>query len=206
MQDTPKKLAILQAGQTLLLHHGIRKVRIEEICQDARVSKRTFYKYFHDKDELAIAVLGKLFEENQARLKAIFHLDCSIEEKAQRIMALKSELASKTSATFYREAMDNSTAPGAYALQEQRKWDQWIRQFYAEAQARGEIRGDIDTDVLIGILVRCRDLVKDPGLLGLVPDFMHLVETIMKIIFYGVVPRPADNQRGIAGKAWREKA
>jgi AcrR family transcriptional regulator len=190
-----KRDSVLRAGRSLLLRHGIRKVRVEEVCADACVSKRTFYKYFRDKDDLAIAVLAGLFEEGRARLEAVLELDCAVEEKVRRIMEAKSALASETSATFYRDALDDSTAPGRYALQEQHKWDQRVRRFYADAQAQGQIRDDIDLDVLMALLVRCRDLVKDADLQRLVPDFTRLVETVMTLFFYGMLPRPASDKR-----------
>jgi AcrR family transcriptional regulator len=193
--DVPKKDEILRAGRSLLLRHGIRKVRVEEICSDAGVSKRTFYKYFHNKDDLAIAVLGDLFSQSRARLEAVLDLDSTLEEKVQQIMEVKSRLASETSATFYRDVLDESTEPGRYALQEQRKWDQRVRIFYIDAQRHGQIRGDIDIDVLMALFARSRELVADPELLRLVPDFGRLVETAMTVFFYGVVPRPVTGRR-----------
>ncbi len=206
MADTPKKDAILRAGTALFLRHGIRKVRVEEVCADAQVSKRTFYKYFRDKDDLAIAALGNLFEESRARVEAVLARDCPIEEKALQIMAVKSQLASETSATFYREVLDGTTAPGRFALQKQRKWDQRIRRFYVDAQARGQIRGDIDIDVLMALLVRTRDFVREPDLMRLVPDFTRLVESVMTIFFYGIVPRTATDKRRAPRKAGRKKS
>jgi AcrR family transcriptional regulator len=148
---TPKKDAVLRAGRSLLLRHGIRKVRVEEVCADAGVSKRTFYKYFRDKDDLSVAVLAGLFDEGRTRLEAVLELDCAVEEKVRKIVEAKSKLASETSATFYRDALDDSTEPGRYAMQEQRKWDRRVRRFYAEAQAKGQIRDDIDIDVLMAL-------------------------------------------------------
>jgi AcrR family transcriptional regulator len=206
MAATPKKDAILKAGRPLFLRHGIRKVRVEEVCADARVSKRTFYKYFLDKDGLAVAVLGELFEEGRTRVEAVLALDCPIEAKVRQIIAAKSQLASETSATFYREVLDGSTEPGRYALQEQHKWDQRVRRFYVDAQALGQIRGDIDIDVLMALLVRSRELVKEPDLVRLVPDFARLVATVMTVFFYGVVPRAATDQGPRLRKAGRKKA
>jgi AcrR family transcriptional regulator len=198
---TPKKGQIVAAGRALFLRLGIRKVRVEEVCTDARVSKRTFYKYFRHKDDLAITVLGELFAEGRTRVEAVLAMDCPIEEKVRQIIAVKSRLASETSAAFYREVVDAETAPGRFVLQEQRKWDERVRRFYADAQARGQIRGDIDIDVLMALIVRIRDLVKDPDLVRLVPDFSLLVETLMKLFFYGIVPRPETG----TGKAARKK-
>jgi AcrR family transcriptional regulator len=195
MAATPKKDALLRVGRLLFLRHGIRKVRVEEICADAQVSKRTFYKYFRDKDELAIAVLGELFEEGRGRVEAVLSLDCTIEEKVRQIIAAKTQLASETSAVFYRETLDDETAPGQFALREQRKWNERVRRFYRDAQARGQIRADIDIDVLMTVLVRLRDLVKEPELARLVPDFSQLVEVVMTMFFYGIVPRTSAHER-----------
>ncbi len=88
MSATPKRDAILAAGRVAFLHHGIRKVRVEEVCADARVSKRTFYKHFRDKDDLAVAVLGQLFEEGRAQGEAVLGQDCPVEEKVRQIIEL----------------------------------------------------------------------------------------------------------------------
>lgn len=203
---SPKEGAILRTGRSLFLRNGIRKVRVEEICADAHVSKRTFYKYFRNKDELAIAVLGELFESSRARLEAVLGLECHIEEKLRQIMAVKSELAAETSATFYREAIDLSTAPGQFALQEQRKWDLRVRRFYVDAQASGQIRDDIHIDVLMALLVRSRELVKDAELAKLVPDFSILVETVMSVFFYGIVPRRELDERRRGRRTGRKRS
>jgi AcrR family transcriptional regulator len=170
------------------------------------VSKRTFYKYFRHKDDLAIAVLGELFEEARTRIEAVLAMDCSIEEKVRQIIAAKSQLASETSAAFYRDAVDDETAPGRFVLQEQHKWDERVRRFYSDAQAQGQIRADIDIDVLMALVVRIRDLVKDPDLVSLVPDFSLLVETLMKLFFYGILPRPSTHRRSASRKKGRNKS
>ena len=206
MAATPKQDAILRAGRSLLLRHGIRKVRVEEVCADAQVSKRTFYKYFRDKDGLVIAVLGELFEQGRAKVETLLTLDCPIEEKVRQIIAAKSELASETSLVFYRESLDDATEPGRFALREQKKWDGRVRRFYRDAQARGEIRADIDVDVLMALLVRLRDLVKQPELGRLVPDFSRLVETVMTLFFYGIVPRAVTDQGSVSRKPRRKRA
>jgi hypothetical protein len=110
-------------------------------------------------------------------------------------MEVKSRLASETSATFYRDVLDESTEPGRYALQEQRKWDQRVRVFYIDAKRHRQVRGDIDIDVLMALFARSRDLVANPELLRLVPDFGRLVETAMTVFFYGIVPRPVTGRR-----------
>jgi AcrR family transcriptional regulator len=205
VETPPKKAGIVATGRTLFLRFGIRKVRVEEICADARVSKRTFYKYFRDKDDLAVAVLGELFEEARARLEPVIAADGAIEEKVKHVIAIKAQMASETSAAFYREVVDGGTAPGRFVLQERRKWDERVRRFYADAQAREQIRSDIDIDVLMAFIARIRDFVKDPELVRLVPDLSLLVETVMTLFFYGIVPRPAKSMGTTARKGGRSR-
>ncbi len=206
MSASPKKDSILRAGRSLFLRHGIRKVRVEEVCADAEVSKRTFYKYFRDKNQLAVAVLGELFEEGRVRVESVLGVDCPIEEKARQIIAIKSELASGASAVFYRETLDDETEPGRFALHQQRKWDERVRRFYRDAQSQGQIRADIDIDLLMALFERVRDLVKEPDLMRLAPDFPRFVETVMTLFFYGIIPRTTPEKRGALPKPGRKKS
>jgi AcrR family transcriptional regulator len=177
------------------MRYGIQKTRVEEVCADAGVSKRTFYKYFRDKNDLAIEVLGEIFETSRARVEAVLSLDCPVKDKVRQIIEVKLELASEISATFYRSALDDSTTPGQFVLIEQQKWDQHLRRFYIEAQAQGLIRNDIDIDVLMTLLVRFRGLMNDPELAQLVPDMGQLAEIVMTVCFYGIVPRGSTDKK-----------
>lgn len=49
--------SILKAGAKRFLKYGLRSVSIDDICSDLRISKKTFYTYFSQKEELVEAVL-----------------------------------------------------------------------------------------------------------------------------------------------------
>lgn len=51
-----KKTSILNSAYTLFLKNGIAKTSIDDIVQDAKIAKGTFYLYFKDKED----VLDKL--------------------------------------------------------------------------------------------------------------------------------------------------
>jgi AcrR family transcriptional regulator len=186
---SPKATAAVDAARGLFLRHGIRRVTVEEICREAGVSKRTFYKHFRNRDDVALQVLCELFDESRSRLEATLAADTALEEKAREIIAVKSALAAESGVEFYREIMTADSEPGRYARRMQREWDERVRAFYLEAQARGEIRADIDVDLLLRALVKARDLVEDPELLRREPDFSRLVQAVMRLFFYGILPR-----------------
>ena len=184
-----KAIAVVDAARGLFLRHGIRRITVEEICREAGVSKRTFYKHFRNRDDVAVLVLRELFDESRSRLEETLTAGTALEEKAREIIAVKSGLAAESGVEFYREIMTTDSEPGRFARRMQGEWDERVRSFYLEAQAHGEIRADIDVDFLLRILVRARDLVEDPELLRIEPDFSRLVESVMKLFFYGIVPR-----------------
>lgn len=55
MIDTENK--ILKKSSDLFFKHGFRSVSIDDICSELRISKKTFYKYFSQKDLLIERIL-----------------------------------------------------------------------------------------------------------------------------------------------------
>ena len=62
-KKSKKKEELLDAAKYLFVKRGIRKVTIEEIINEAEVSKGTFYKYFTDKKDILEKVLRRIFDE-----------------------------------------------------------------------------------------------------------------------------------------------
>ena len=64
LQVNPKQNQIISTAQSLFWKYGMRRVSIEEICRDARVSKMTFYKFFKNKVDLVKFILDKIMDES----------------------------------------------------------------------------------------------------------------------------------------------
>ena len=61
---------ILDASFGLFALRGIRDVGVDELVEASGVAKATFYKHFHAKDDLALAYLGRWYEERSAAIEA----------------------------------------------------------------------------------------------------------------------------------------
>lgn len=66
-----KKSEILEAARTLFLSDGYEATSIGAIATAAGVAPNTIYWYFKDKDELLLAVLDQLFQENLTEFTTI---------------------------------------------------------------------------------------------------------------------------------------
>jgi len=56
---------IIDISKKLFLQHGFRNVTIDEICRNLNISKKTFYQYFSQKEELIACHLASIREMHQ---------------------------------------------------------------------------------------------------------------------------------------------
>src|SRR4026208_2299018 len=61
--NRPVQERILSAADKLFYSEGIRAVGVDAIAEEARVSKRTLYSYYHTKDDLVAAYLPGRFKQ-----------------------------------------------------------------------------------------------------------------------------------------------
>ena len=71
MQSIPSD--IIQAASRLFHKSGVRSISIDEVCTELRISKKTFYQHFENKEKLVDAVIGETlglhFEKFEKDLK-----------------------------------------------------------------------------------------------------------------------------------------
>jgi len=65
--DTTLQKNILKTGAKLFLKYGLRSVSIDDICNELHISKKTFYTYFSQKEELVEAVLLDIDQKKQKK-------------------------------------------------------------------------------------------------------------------------------------------
>ncbi|MCP4686094.1 MAG: TetR/AcrR family transcriptional regulator [bacterium] len=80
-KTTGKDQAILLAAQTLFAQFGHKKVTMDEIAGNARVSKATLYKYFRNKDQVFDQVVQMEAEELMRLIRGAVDKEQTIEDK-----------------------------------------------------------------------------------------------------------------------------
>ena len=66
-----KEEQILKAAKKLISKYGYKKVSMDEIAEEAGVTKKTVYSYFPSKEELLNALIRKELEKMKKELEAI---------------------------------------------------------------------------------------------------------------------------------------
>lgn len=65
------KEKILEAATPMFYQHGIRKVKMDDIAKRLRISKRTVYEIYADKEDLLLEFLQHSDEANRQKMKRL---------------------------------------------------------------------------------------------------------------------------------------
>lgn len=176
-----KRKSIVSTAEELFVRHGSKRVTVEEICREASVSKVTFYKHFKNKVDLVRSIRDLYIEEGFAAFDAIKKLDIPFAEKINLMTRWRVEHASRINAAFIRELINNDDV----AEDLKRRFLDNIR----EAQATGEVRSDIDLDLLWLVLDRIGDIARDGSWQRVCSSLGEFDKQVRTLVFYGLLSR-----------------
>ena len=182
--------AIASAARSLFWKHGIRRVTIEEICQDAGVSKMTCYKYFSNKTAIAKYLIEEMFESGIKAYKEIYHSDISYEEKVKKMLDLKMSNAHEMSQELLDDIYKNQDEELSETIETIKKRMIGIYlDDIREAQKIGEIRNDVKPEFMLYFLNNLTEMLTDQRLVSIYSNPQQMISEVMTFFFYGIMPR-----------------
>jgi AcrR family transcriptional regulator len=186
--SVPSQDRILDAGREILLSEGLRAITTNELARRARVSKKTLYNLFPDKDALVEAVVISFLEENLARWDGILERDesaidrilASLEFVGQFMPQIQSQLVNQV----------ETVAPQLWAKIDAIRMRrlQKLKRLLEEAQREGHLRADVDPDHWILLLTgTIRSVLTPKVLLQTGIPLFDLVRSIKSIYYDGLL-------------------
>ena len=70
---------ILETASALFDGRGVRDVTIEDVCRALSISKKTFYQYYSQKEDLVFDVIQSRFETRKQFISSLCHGKNAIE-------------------------------------------------------------------------------------------------------------------------------
>ena len=98
---------ILQAAMQLFRVHGFRRVGIEQVAEEAGVSKVTLYKYYGNKQTLIRACLLMAVESTADEIRQKLDPEMGLQARLQALMAAKLELSRAFSGEMMQELAES---------------------------------------------------------------------------------------------------
>jgi AcrR family transcriptional regulator len=196
MDQNPKQTQIVATAHSLFMKFGIRRVSVEEICQEAGVSKMTFYKHFKNKTELVKFLITRLISEGKEKYRNTMDQDIPYPEKVKLIIQQKIDGTKDLSREFMTELSRNADPEIAdlYNNKAQEMFQALMLDFI-QAQKQGEVRKDIKPEFILYFLNHMIDLANDPQLMNLYESAPALIIELTHFYFYGIMPREKAHEK-----------
>ena len=186
-RKSKKQIQIVDTAEKLFRRHGIRRVTIEEICREARVSKMTFYKYFKNKIELVKYIITKWFDDGIATTDKINAMDMPVTQKLRLMIEWKMGFISDMSPEFVEEFVHfDSELQEHMSMYYQRTFKRFL-EYFAGWQKNGDVRPGIRPELFLAALGKIQELFKDDTLRNLYPDHIEFAHELHSFFFYGIV-------------------
>jgi AcrR family transcriptional regulator len=186
---TGKFESIVSAAKKLFWKHGIRRVSIEEICQEAGVSKMTCYKHFSNKTAIAKYLIEDLFESGVKAYKEIYNSDVSYEEKVKKLLDMKMSNAHEMSQELVDDIYKYHDEELFNSIENiKKKMITIYLDDFREAQKKGEIRSDVNPEFMLYFLSNLTEMFTDEKLVRIYPNPEQMISDVLSFFFYGIMP------------------
>ena len=174
--------------------HDVKKVSLEAIACEARVSPTTIYNNFGNRENLLCEVIKVLTRENLERNRNLIRCDIPFPQKITGIISGKLDLASEVNKEVVDKivSQDKAIAPFIDEIYENEIRPLW-REMLADGKKQGYIDASLDDEALLIYLdaLKAGFKAKQDVFRGF-KDNMSLIEQLTRIMFYGFLKRDID--------------
>ncbi|MBU0528591.1 TetR/AcrR family transcriptional regulator [bacterium] len=185
--ESPKFKQIIDTATELFIRFGLRRVTVEEICQTAKISKMTFYKYFGNKIDLAEYIIFKILDEAQLEFDNIFNQSNSFADKINQFLKMKMGYAQRFSKEFYLDFLNLSPKIHNKILEYTERNQLEFINLIEQAQRNSEVRKDISIKFITFMQNHIFELIEDKKLFALYNNLEKLTNDMVNFYFYGIM-------------------
>ena len=187
---TKKQNDIFEAAKKLFYKFGVRRVTIEDICEEANASKMTFYKYFPNKIELVKAVVDNYFSNAMEKYREMMQSEITAEEKIRKTFELKLENARSLEMDFLA---DLYKYPDDALKEHLNVWKQksidLTKSWFMEMQQNGLIIKELNFPVFMLYADAIQSFVLKDETMNFFGTTRELIHTVSRLLLYGITER-----------------
>lgn len=189
MTGTQERL--LNTAKELFWKYGLKRVTVEEICQEAGVSKMTFYRNYPNKLAIARDLLEQVYASGRQDMLEIFNSDQSFIEKMEAIIQLKIHYSESISVELIQDIFSYEDAEfQSYVRQQAEEQSRLVLDFFREAQRSGAIRPDLKLEIIPLLSEHLLGLSENKRFMEFYDSPAELVKEITTFFFFGITSRP----------------
>jgi AcrR family transcriptional regulator len=192
---TDKSQKIIDAALSLFQRtHDVRKVSLEVIAHEAKVSPTTIYNNFGNRENLLYEVIKVLVRENLNSNRKLVHSDIPFPQKITGIISGKRYLVSKTNTEIIDKLISQDKTVASFIDE---IYENEIRPLWLEVLADGKRQGFIDSSLDDEVLLTYLDVLNAgfkarQDVLQNFTNKIDLIEQLTHILLYGFLKKDID--------------
>jgi AcrR family transcriptional regulator len=191
MQKSKTEIKLIESAKSLFWKYGLKRVTVEEICQSAGVSKMSFYRSFKNKLAIAKEVLSLEIQESIDEFTNLYESDLSFIEKMEETIHLKLKHSDQIGMDFLHDILVHGGPEFQLFLKEKREETSGlVSDFLKNGQKNGDIRKDLDLDLIPYITEKLSSLASEEKMLEMYSSPRELIKEITTFFFYGIISHP----------------
>jgi AcrR family transcriptional regulator len=183
------KQRILSLMRDRLMQAGFSKVTLDEIADELGISKKTLYKYFSSKDDLAIQAVRFQFLEIETCFQAVHDAPLSFTEKLHAIMMIMRERVGRITSFALQDIRKH--APQLWNEIERLRHEHIFSKLelmIRHAREEGVLRPEVDERMLVKILFASAEAIANPLVQAeLSIPMQDIIYSMFRIIFGGAL-------------------
>lgn len=179
---------ILAEAEVLFLKYGWQRVTVDEICRKTGVTRKTFYTYYSNKDEIVFSVLSSIIKRMSEASSEIFsNSQTSFAEKLKQLTFFNLEYARNMGLEFLEDLMLSNDVRIIEIQKDKENWanELFIGAFEA-AKKEGEMREDVNVEVFLAVIGHLNPLCLDPKFQAYFRNTSDMLEQVFNMLCYGI--------------------
>jgi len=191
--EDSRELVVAEAKR-LFYQHGFRRVTMDEIAVNLRMSKKTLYGLFPSKEDLVRAVVFSIMLPKMTRMKELMQGAGTVADFFVGAIEVFHTLSHEVSEPMIA---DMRMMPDLWREIEKRRLEvlSHIGEVIERGKKTGEVRADLNVDLFLRIFMLVINRIGNPAmLLELNMKPSELAGQLFGIFFHGIVP--ADRRAG----------
>lgn len=186
MADTARARVVFEARRSFH-QFGFRRISMDEIARNLRMSKKTLYVLFPAKNDLIRAVVDSILEPTLGKISALMREEKTVAGLLSGSIAVFHGLSQAISEPMIS---DMRTMPEIWSYVEKRRLKVLggLREVLERGKQSGEIRPDLNIDLFLRIYILIVNAVGNPAVImehNLKPSDM--AEQIYGILIHGII-------------------
>lgn len=192
MKKSAQKKLVLDTMLEKSIRFGIRRVTMDEIARDLRISKKTIYSHFPNKEAMVRGCVEQIYGEVIPEVQKALEMQTSVTKRLMGTWQTLSVIHRTVSAELLADLKSEYPHIWNEINQKRLEFSAQFEQLFEEGIETGEIRSEIHPRVALRIVWAILENIMTPEVLTL-GEFTHAqaFESIVAILNKGILKRPS---------------